>query len=139
GRLEFEPNPSTLLWSGSTAGPWMRVLAATGNLQAVVGPTPIDATYEVDPQDRGFLSGFPLEANYVVHLERTDAPPFQVQGAAVRWPPASEGWKRNPWFQSLGAAFGLTVLLACAWLAGWYLRPASNVAQAQRQAREFLK
>ena len=57
----------------------------------------------------------------------TGAASFQVQGAAVRWPPTSEAWKRNPWFQALGACFGLALLLACAWIVGWYARPTTSV------------
>jgi hypothetical protein len=131
GRLELVPSAPTLLWSGSNTGPWVRVLAASGHLQTVVDLAPIDARYEVDPQNQGFLSGLPLESSYIVQLQHADAASFQVQGAVVRWPPTSEAWKRNPWFQALGACFGLALLLACAWIVGWYVRPTTRVGQSR--------
>jgi hypothetical protein len=131
GGLDVTPIGSRLLWNGSSAGPWVKVFAASGHLQAVVDLAPIEAPFEVDTQNQGFLSGLPLESSYTVQLAPAVSPPFQVEGAVVRWPPGYEAWKRNAWFQTLGACFAVALLLATAWLVAWCVKPSTLPGQSR--------
>ena len=134
GRFELVPSPATLLWDGSSTGPWVRVLPASGPILAFVDRAPINATYELSPQGQGYVFGLPLKTTYVVTIGPTTVPSFQIQGAILRWPHTPEPWKRNLWFQGLGAGFGLTLVLAIAWLIVRYLKVIDAVPQSRRSA-----
>lgn len=134
GSLELMLNPSTLLWNGSNAGPWVRVLPASGAVRAFVDSAPINAPYELTAQGQGSALGLPLRRGYVVRLDLAPVPSFQVQGAVVTWPHTTEAWKRNPLFQGLGAIFGLTLVLVTAWLITRYIRPIATVAHSRPSA-----
>jgi hypothetical protein len=122
GRLELLPTPSSLLWSGGTAGPWLRVLPAAGTVHAVVDSEPIDLTYQLSQQGQGYVLGLPLKSTFAVTLDSLALPASNVQGAVLHWPNTPEVWKQNRWFQSLGAAFGLALFGATGWALTYYLR-----------------
>jgi hypothetical protein len=131
GRLEITINPSTLLLKGSSAGPWVRVLPASGPLRTLVDLAPINATYNLNTQGQGYLLGLPLRTPYIVSIDRANASSFEVQGAVVIWPQTSESWKHNPWFQMLGATFGWSLLFTMAWLVAIYIRRAAGGESSQ--------
>jgi hypothetical protein len=123
GRVDITLEPSTILWSGSTAGPWVRVLPASGTLAAFIDVATINPKYEITSQGQGYLSGLPFKGGYLVSLDLAHAPTFQVTGAVVVWPQTSESWKHNPLLQGSGAIFGLTLVLIIVWLVALYIRP----------------
>jgi hypothetical protein len=135
GRLDLAPSPNTLVWDGFNAGPWIRVLPASGTILALVDGVPMTGTYELSPQGEGLASGLPLKTNYKLTVVPTTSPAFQFLGAIVTWPPTPELWKRNPWIQVLGAAFALTLVLGIAWSITWYVGRASDSSQPRRPAQ----
>jgi hypothetical protein len=128
GRLDLLPSPESLVWNGSSQGPWVRITPASGVLYASVDQRPTAGSYEFDSAGLGYIDGFPIVSSYVANLDGAALPDsLQIEGAVVHWPQTPEDWKHDPWWQTLGALYGLVVLGATAWAVVRYLKSTPGV------------
>lgn len=116
GRLDLLPSAPSLMWNGSDEGPWVRILPASGALNALIDGAATQVTFQLDPAGQGYAVGFPLRTSYLVSLNGAELPTYQVNAAVLRWPTTPERWRHNPWFQFLGAGYGLLLVIGTAWL-----------------------
>jgi len=121
GHLDVVPTPSSIAWNGSSNGPWIRIVPASGVIHALADLDFTNANYQLNSEGQGYATGFPLQDSYRVTLIDVELPTFRVVSAIVRWPETPESWKFNQWLQALGASFGLTVVVASIWILFWYL------------------
>lgn len=116
GRVDLLPFPTSLAWNGSDQGPWVRIRPASGEVHATINQLPLSCNYEFDSDGRGYIAGFPLVKSYVANLDGIELPSFlQIDGAVLRWPTSPEPWKHDPWWQSLGAIYGLLMVVGTGW------------------------
>jgi hypothetical protein len=114
GRVTLEPLPGSLIWSGSSAGPWVRVVPASGTMPALTEFHIQDASYRVSPNGLGYLEGFPIDRGFVVDLSSVQTNPPRVDGAVLLWPSSIETWKESTFVRSVGGFFLALVLLITA-------------------------
>jgi len=144
GRMDLLPAPLSVLWNGSDAGPWVRVVPASGEFEAIVDHSPMRVNIQAESSGQGYLSGVPTKTMFDVSTNGSDFPDYRVTGAVLRWPDTPERWKLNPWIQALGALYGLVLIITCVsmlWMAlraklVWtresnpgHARPNSGIAQ----------
>jgi hypothetical protein len=122
GRFDLLPTPSSLIWNGSQQGPWVRILPASGRFHALVNLQPRELMFQLNPHGDGFLYGLPLRSSCVVAVTPTEISPYEIKGAYLDWPEAPQPWRRNPWFQILGATYALVILATTAWLLSRWFR-----------------
>jgi hypothetical protein len=122
GRMELLPSPSSLVWNGSAAGPWVQITPASGTFETIVDAAPFQATFHLDPAGQGYAVGFPLLDSSLVTLERPQLPTYEATSAVLHWSTSAETWKLDHRIQAVGLIYALTILVASAWVSFRYLR-----------------
>jgi hypothetical protein len=122
GNLELVPRPSSLLWKGSTSGPWVRVSPASGTIRALTEFRIRDTTFEANSAGQGYLMGLPTDGSFVVDLSSAQLDDFRIYNAVLRWPDGPETWKHSRLIQATGAYLGLIIILATTFVFSRQLR-----------------
>jgi hypothetical protein len=114
GHLRIVPDLGSLLWRGSSTQPWIRILPASGTVDALIDFTLHNLTYDAAPDGQGYLRGLPDSDAFVIDMSSAPSARIRINSAVLLWPDGPQPWKQNRSLEAAGAGYLLLVVFGTA-------------------------